>query len=148
MRHYVDLKLLNVFITTTDMGPWLFSINHSDSDSVSDSLPPPPPHPFVLSSSGPTCDEVCQVVGGLAGNRGIPVISNGCGSSSMADRDIYPTFLRTSGAYTEVERFLEEVARAFRWKRLTVVHGDGAVWLNTADEFAVSTMQSHTVYTL
>ena len=62
----------------------------------------------------------------------------------MADRDIYPTFLRTTGAAMEMESFLEEVVRAFGWTRLTVVHGNGVVWLDTADEFAVRAMYYNT----
>ncbi|XP_070174969.1 atrial natriuretic peptide receptor 1-like [Littorina saxatilis] len=84
---------------------------------------------------GPVCDEVCEVLGGLAGKRDVPVISHGCGGLHLPDSEEYPTFLRTSGAFIEMERFLEELFWKFGWSRITVVHGNGDVWVEISDEF-------------
>ncbi|KAL8582540.1 hypothetical protein ACOMHN_066804 [Nucella lapillus] len=91
---------------------------------------------------GPACDEACQVVSTLAKNRHIPVISNGCSSRVLSDRRLYPTFLRTSSTFNEVETVLDQLFRAFRWTRITVVHGNGTVWLDTSDEFGDSLKHS------
>ncbi|XP_076455696.1 atrial natriuretic peptide receptor 2-like [Babylonia areolata] len=91
---------------------------------------------------GPACDVVCEVVGPLAGNLGLPVISNGCWSSKLSERSLFPTFLRTSGTFSEMKKVLEVIFNALRWARITIVHGNGTVWLDASDEVGDSLKHS------
>ena len=45
---------------------------------------------------GAACSTVCQPVGLLAASWNIPMVSYFCGSESLADKETYPTFTRTS----------------------------------------------------
>ncbi|PVD36794.1 hypothetical protein C0Q70_03784 [Pomacea canaliculata] len=85
----------------------------------------------------PSCDDVCRLLGGQARIWDVPLISFGCESSILSDRRRYPTFLRTTGTFDEMQQFIEKILTHFGWNRLTLVHGQDTVWLETSDDFQV-----------
>ncbi|XP_025080932.1 atrial natriuretic peptide receptor 1-like [Pomacea canaliculata] len=91
---------------------------------------------------GPSCDDVCRLLGGQARIWDVPLISFGCESSILSDRRRYPTFLRTTGTFDEMQQFIEKILTHFGWNRLTLVHGQDTVWLETSDDFQAQ-FQTH-----
>ena len=87
---------------------------------------------------GPYCDDVCTSVGLLAGRYKIPFITYGCESDELLDRDLYPTFLRTTGTFKDMSNFIKLIVQHFGWSRITFVSGRQDVWLEAVSSFEVS----------
>ncbi|XP_035827246.1 guanylate cyclase 2D-like [Aplysia californica] len=83
---------------------------------------------------GPSCDNVCEAAGLLAGRWGIPMISFGCEESKLSDRKIYPTFLRTTSQFASMARFMENILLHYKWSRVMMVTTSSQVWLETEAE--------------
>ena len=48
---------------------------------------------------GDACSVVCQPAGQLAAAWGLPMISWGCASVALSDKETYPTFTRPTGNF-------------------------------------------------
>ncbi|XP_048238353.1 atrial natriuretic peptide receptor 1-like [Haliotis rufescens] len=95
-------------------------------------------HAFI----GPSCNDVCLSTGRLAGKWGIPLVSFGCESDVLSNKEHYPTFLRTTGTYTGMSTFLLEMMLHFHWSRLTLVSGQQSVWVEAVAEFEFKFLES------
>ncbi|XP_041371524.1 atrial natriuretic peptide receptor 1-like [Gigantopelta aegis] len=83
---------------------------------------------------GPSCDNVCESIGLLAGRWQVPVLSFGCYSDDLSNRKDYPTLLRMTGSFTEIGDFLRNIMLYFEWKRVTLVIGRDSAWLRASED--------------
>ncbi|XP_041371527.1 atrial natriuretic peptide receptor 1-like [Gigantopelta aegis] len=79
---------------------------------------------------GPSCDDVCESVGLLASRWHLPVISFGCWSDNLSNRDEFATLLRTTGSFGEIGFFVRNIMKFFSWERVTLVTGPQSAWLS------------------
>jgi ABC-type branched-subunit amino acid transport system substrate-binding protein len=90
-------------------------------------------HAFI----GPGCDTICESAGMLAAEWNVPMISWGCASSHLSNKDDYPTFARTLGPWTKVSNMLLRIMQYYSWKRLSIVASTEVVWQLTAHDIKV-----------
>ncbi|XP_041371531.1 atrial natriuretic peptide receptor 3-like [Gigantopelta aegis] len=86
---------------------------------------------------GPSCDDVCESVGLLASRWHLPVISFGCWSDILSNRDEFATLLRTTGSFGEIGTFVRNIMKFFSWKRVTLVTGPQAAWLSAVVNISI-----------
>ena len=67
---------------------------------------------------GPGCSTGCQPVSLLAAAWGIPIISWGCGSGTLSDKSIHPTFTRVDSTWLTRIPVFTGMAHMFKWKRI------------------------------
>ena len=67
----------------------------------------------------------------------MPVISFGCFSDDLSNREEYPTLLRMTGSFRQVGVFLRSVMTYFKWMRITLVIGPESAWLRAAEDLLV-----------
>ncbi|KAK7453908.1 hypothetical protein BaRGS_00039614, partial [Batillaria attramentaria] len=84
----------------------------------------------------PSCDSVCHTAGLLAARWGTALVSYGCESTQLSNRDLYPTFVRTTGTYLELSRFMNSIIQYWKWESVNIVTmvNSSDVWLEMADE--------------
>ncbi len=93
--------------------------------------------------TGPSCNDVCLSVGLLAGRWGLPLVSYGCESDVLLDKTKYPTFLSSTGSFTEMSSFLEETMRHFGWTHVTLVSSTESVWVEAIAKLEVRAYANH-----
>ncbi|CAG5122007.1 unnamed protein product, partial [Candidula unifasciata] len=87
---------------------------------------------------GPSCDNVCETAGLLAGRWGIPMVSYGCEESKLSDQTLYPTFARlVAVVFDKMTGFLEDVLHHYGWERVMLVTTSAQVWLETEADLLV-----------
>lgn len=86
---------------------------------------------------GGYCDVVCEPVGLLAGYWNIPILSYGCSSSKLSNKNDYPTLARTVGPYTKLGPMFIGLSRYFNWRRIAIIASSENVWQLTAFELKV-----------
>jgi hypothetical protein len=85
-------------------------------------------HAFV----GPGCDGICESSGMLAAEWNVPMISWGCASIHLSNKDFYPTFARTVGPYTKVSKMFRRILEYYNWTRCAVAASTQGFWQLTA----------------
>lgn len=83
---------------------------------------------------GGGCSIVCQPVSLLAAAWGIPVVSYGCASDLLSDKDTYPTFSRSVGLYIHVAKTFLQLTEVFGWNRVAIICNTADLFLNMAHE--------------
>ena len=86
---------------------------------------------------GPSCDNVCESVGLLASIWRIPVISFGCWSDDLDNREDYGTLLRTTGSFNDIGVFFKSIMQNYKWKRVTLVTGPQTAWMKAVASLTV-----------
>ncbi|XP_027052498.1 atrial natriuretic peptide receptor 1-like [Pocillopora damicornis] len=77
---------------------------------------------------GGGCNRVCEYISLLAGKWNLPVISWGCMSAHLSNRNTFPTFVRTVGPYTKMEKLLKRLMEHFNWKRVAIIASTDDIW--------------------
>ncbi|XP_022107598.1 atrial natriuretic peptide receptor 2-like [Acanthaster planci] len=85
-------------------------------------------HAFI----GGGCDVVCEPVGLLASAWNLPMVSWGCSSLVLSNKDDYNTFVRTVGPYTKMARMFTKIMRSFSWTRTVILTSSENVWQTTS----------------
>ena len=80
---------------------------------------------------GPICSVICEPGAHLATKWKLPMVSFGSTSSLMSDKNIYPTFARTSSPVEMAAPFFLMLMRKFGYRRVAVFTGYEPIW-NTA----------------
>ena len=70
---------------------------------------------------GDGCSVVCQPVSLLAAAWGIPVVSWGCSSSTLSNKNIYPTFTRTKGTWMSLGPVFSALADTMGWNTVAIL---------------------------
>ncbi len=70
---------------------------------------------------GDGCSVVCQPVGLLAAAWNIPVVSFGCTSDQLSNKEVYPTFTRAVGPWAALAPMFNKLADIYRWTRIGIV---------------------------
>ncbi|CAD5124055.1 DgyrCDS12359 [Dimorphilus gyrociliatus] len=86
---------------------------------------------------GGYCDAVCEPVGLLASHWNLPLISYGCSSSSLSNKNSYPTVCRTVGPFSKLSPMLVAVAQYFNWRRIAIISSTENVWQLTSFQIKV-----------
>ncbi|KAJ8031037.1 Atrial natriuretic peptide receptor 1 [Holothuria leucospilota] len=81
---------------------------------------------------GGACSIVCEPVGLLAASWNIPMVSWGCSSFILSNKEDYPTFGRTVGPYSKVNPMLLSVMREYDWTRIAILTSSENVWQLTS----------------
>ncbi len=81
---------------------------------------------------GDGCSTVCQPLSLLSAAWGIPVISWGCTSDSLSNKDVYPTFTRVEGTWAILAPVLDDLADQFGWQRFGIIYTPEDIMLHTA----------------
>ncbi|XP_035692505.1 gamma-aminobutyric acid type B receptor subunit 1-like [Branchiostoma floridae] len=81
---------------------------------------------------GPGCDAVCGPIGVLAASWNVPVVSWGCASSHLSNKDEYPTFARTVGPFTKTGALFVSLLKHFGWSRAAILASTQQVWQTTS----------------
>ena len=68
------------------------------------------------------------------------MISFGCISDGLFDKDEFPTLIKMVGSFSELRSFLRSIVTYFEWKRITLVIGGESSWLRAANDLSVSTV--------
>ncbi|KAK3705058.1 hypothetical protein QZH41_009322, partial [Actinostola sp. cb2023] len=77
---------------------------------------------------GGGCNHVCEYISLLAGKWNLPVVSWGCMSNHLSNRVTFPTFARTVGPYTKMEKLLKRLMENFQWKRVAIIASTDDIW--------------------
>ena len=93
---------------------------------------------------GDGCSVVCQPLALLAASWGFPVISWGCTSGSLSDKNTYPTFTRVEGTWTILAPVMEAIAKQFNWTHFGIIYSQEDVFRITA-EAVMRTLGSNNV---
>ncbi len=70
---------------------------------------------------GSVCSVVCQPQSLLAASWGIPVISWSCTSTSLADKEVYPTFTTLQALWANREPVFDSMADMFGWNTIGII---------------------------
>ncbi len=70
---------------------------------------------------GPSCSTVCQPVSLLAAAWGIPLISWGCGSASLSNKLVHPTFTRVDSTWLSRIVAFRGLCNMFGWKKIGIL---------------------------
>ncbi|XP_078693880.1 atrial natriuretic peptide receptor 2-like isoform X3 [Branchiostoma floridae x Branchiostoma belcheri] len=81
---------------------------------------------------GPGCDAVCGPIGVLAASWNVPIVSWGCASSHLSNKDEYPTFVRTVGPFTKTGGLFVSLLKHFGWTRAAILASTQQVWQTTS----------------
>ncbi|XP_066267244.1 atrial natriuretic peptide receptor 1-like [Branchiostoma lanceolatum] len=81
---------------------------------------------------GPGCDAVCGPIGVLAASWNVPVVSWGCASSHLSNKDEYPTFARTVGPFAKTGALFVSLLKHFGWSRAAILASTQQVWQTTS----------------
>ncbi|XP_014664127.1 PREDICTED: gamma-aminobutyric acid type B receptor subunit 1-like [Priapulus caudatus] len=86
---------------------------------------------------GPGCDVVCETAGLLASAWNMPIVSWGCTSNHLSDKDAYNTLARVVGPFTSVAPIGVAVMHRWRWKRVGILAAADVSWQLTAETLKV-----------
>lgn len=89
-------------------------------------------YPDIHAFIGPGCSVGCLPGGYLAGYWNSPMISFGCGESTLSDKLQYPTFIRTVGTYAQSGKFFVEIMKKYEWNRVAIMFSTESVWSQVA----------------
>ncbi len=82
---------------------------------------------------GDGCSSVCQPQALLSAAWGIPMISWGCTSPALSNKEIYPTFTRVDTTFVAFAPVLDAMLDFFGWTRIAIVTTPEDIWKLTAD---------------
>lgn len=85
-------------------------------------------HAFI----GPGCSVGCMPGGYLAAHWRNPMISFGCGESTLSDKAEYPTFVRTVGTYAQTGKFFLKIMEKYEWNRVAILSSTESIWSQVA----------------
>ena len=88
--------------------------------------------PNIHAYIGPACSIGCLPGGFLAAHWNNPMISFGCGESTLSNKLKYPTFVRTVGTYVETGKFFLEIMKIYNWTQVAIVSSTESIWSQTA----------------
>ena len=88
--------------------------------------------PNIHAYIGPACSIGCLPGGFLAAHWNNPMISFGCGESTLSNKLKYPTFVRTVGTYVETGKFFLEIMKKYNWSQVAIVSSIESIWSQTA----------------
>ena len=83
---------------------------------------------------GGGCSIVCQPVSLLAAAWSLPVVSYGCASDVLSDKQIHPTFSRSVGLYVHLASVYLEVSNVFEWNHVGIISDSVDLFLRMARE--------------
>ncbi len=86
---------------------------------------------------GSACSVVCQPVSLLAASWAIPVVSWQCASSSLSNKEIYPTFSRVETTWMMLPPIINALTDMFNWNKMAVISTFQDVFLLTANAIAL-----------
>ena len=81
---------------------------------------------------GPGCSIICEPGGILAAHWGTPVVSWGCTSDTLSQKDTYPTFARTTAPSKYVAPFFTSIMKHFSYDRVAIIYSSHHLWSLTA----------------
>ncbi len=81
---------------------------------------------------GDGCSVVCQPVSLLAAAWGIPVVSWGCTSPSLSNKETYPTFTRVEENWQTSGPTFNGLADSFGWKKIAILTNPAELFKLTA----------------
>ncbi len=83
---------------------------------------------------GPGCSVACQYVGLLAAAWKIPMVSPSCASEFLSDKDVFPTFTRSTGSGTHsYGPVFAKLCEIFDWHHIAIVSSSDPSYAPTAD---------------
>eukprot|EP00794_Sanderia_malayensis_P016937 gene16937-18644_t len=84
--------------------------------------------PNIHAIIGPACSDGCKAVGYLANHWNIPIVSYGCGSEQLSDKELFPTFVRTVGVYSKSGDIFVRLMNLYKWDRIAILTPTSAIW--------------------
>lgn len=88
--------------------------------------------PGIHAFLGPGCSVGCVPGGYLAAHWNDPMISFGCGESTLSDKLQYPTFIRTVGTYAQTGKFFLEIMKKYDWSQVAILSSTESLWSQVA----------------
>ncbi|KAJ7376461.1 hypothetical protein OS493_034449 [Desmophyllum pertusum] len=88
--------------------------------------------PAIHAFIGPVCSVGCMPGGYLAAHWDNPMISYGCGESTLSDKLQYPTFVRTVGTYAQTGKFFLKIMEKYQWNRVAILSSTESIWSQVA----------------
>jgi ABC-type branched-subunit amino acid transport system substrate-binding protein len=87
----------------------------------------------VAAFIGPACSLGCVSCGHLAAHWDLPMISYGCADAKLSDKDLFPTFVRTVGTFSQHsgDLFLR-LMKHFKWDRIAILTSTERIWSQLA----------------
>ncbi len=86
----------------------------------------------VDSFIGPGCSVIVEPGGYLVSDWEVPMISWGSTSSAMSNKDIYPTFARTTAPNARSAPFFAEILFNFDYRTVAIFYSSDNVWSSLA----------------
>ena len=71
---------------------------------------------------GAACSTVCQPVGLLAAVWNLPMVSFTCTSDYLSDKEVYPTFTRSTGPYGLISFTIDAILDVFGYVHSFAIH--------------------------
>ncbi len=90
----------------------------------------------------PSCSSVCRPVSLLAAAWGIPSVSWGCGSSSLSDKNTFPTFTRVDGTWEARVGTIQAMCHMFGWNKIGILSTLEGIY-RAASQLLKSEMEEH-----
>ncbi|XP_048580890.1 atrial natriuretic peptide receptor 1 isoform X2 [Nematostella vectensis] len=84
--------------------------------------------PSVDAFIGPACSVGCTAGGHLSAHWNLPMISYGCLTADLTNKDLYPTTTRTVGPLVQSGKFILRVTSYFKWKRIAIITSTEQIW--------------------
>ena len=93
----------------------------------------PPVDVFI----GPGCSVACTPAGWLADKWNLPMISWGCTSALLSNKDQYPTFVRTAGTYFGIGSLFSNILTDMKWNRIGLLCSSESLFTMTCSTLQV-----------
>ena len=84
--------------------------------------------PQIHALIGPACSDGCKAAAYLANHWNMPIISYGCGSEELSDKNSFPTFARTVGIYSKSGDIFVRLMQWYNWDRIAIITPTAFVW--------------------
>lgn len=81
---------------------------------------------------GPGCSIICEPGGILAAHWEVPVVSWGCTSDTLSQRQTYSTFARTTAPSKFSAPFFTDIMKNFNYNRVAIIYSSHHLWSLTA----------------
>ncbi|XP_071788084.1 atrial natriuretic peptide receptor 1-like isoform X1 [Asterias amurensis] len=81
---------------------------------------------------GPGCSIICEPGGILAAHWKVPVVSWGCTSDTLSQKETYPTFARTASPSKFSAPFFTAIMKNFNYDRVAIIYSSHHLWSLTA----------------
>ncbi|XP_038077863.1 atrial natriuretic peptide receptor 1-like [Patiria miniata] len=91
---------------------------------------------------GPGCSIICEPGGILAAHWGTPVVSWGCTSDTLSQKETYPTFARTTSPSKFVAPFFTRIMKHFNYDRVAIIYSSHHLWSLTAQNMKTDLEQN------